>query len=392
MEIKREQLYELLKSAPKPQLHLHLDGSLSYNFIRRSITRMKKTNPERASFLFSNDGWEPGSHDELRSWLMDLKEKQVGEGNVVEKNSNWRIFDICNQFLQTKEDLRDATYELVTSLHDEHNVNYIEIRFAPVLHTNLGLTELDAVWSVINGFNDAKKELTTKGRLTEGGVILCLLRSYPVQHAENILKIAQSVDGVLGIDIAGDEKTYSLCIFKDVLVAAKNAGIKITVHAGEGKAEKFPSMLENLQLALEIGVNRIGHALAITSASNQLIQEMCHKGISVEVCLTANCNHPDKCESFSQHPVNFMLSHNIPVAGLNCDNLLLSGNNIVGTPDPTNEYVRALLDCGVKPQDLAAIVANGYSHGFSQNSKQLADKSISLWTEKYLHELNALGF
>ena len=379
----RAQLYQLLVKAPKPQLHIHLDGSLSFRFIKKSIERMQINDPQRLKRLLPN-GLQPRNEAELRDWLMEMKQVRIQSEAAVEKNCNWKVFDFCNQFLQTEEDLYYATYELVTDLSEHHNVNYVEIRFAPVLHTLLNLTEEDAVKAAVHGFNSATVYLASAGKRVSGGIILCALRSFPTTSAEETLKIIKKVDGVLGFDIAGEEKTYPLSLFENVLRSAKDLGIKTTVHAGEG-ADHLT--LCNLSLALDIGVDRIGHGIALRSGSNEILTAYSKKNMPVEVCLTSNCGNPSKCKSFSEHPVTFMLKKNIRVSAFNCDNLLLSGSKTTGAPDPTNECVRALLDCSIDPTNFLKIIKNGYDAGFNEDARLICEESMRSWENNYFPKL-----
>ena len=81
-----ERLYEILKNAPKPQLHLHLDGSLSYEFIQRVFSKMKQQNIPEVENMFR--GKEPQHWEDLRSFLMDMKVDPV-----VKPKGNWKKFD-----------------------------------------------------------------------------------------------------------------------------------------------------------------------------------------------------------------------------------------------------------------------------------------------------------
>jgi adenosine deaminase len=70
--------------------------------------------------------------------------------NKAEKGKNWRVFDFCNQFLQSEEQLTKTTLDLCQRLAGK-NVVYAEIRFCPELHTEQGLTAEQALIAVIKG-------------------------------------------------------------------------------------------------------------------------------------------------------------------------------------------------------------------------------------------------
>ena len=373
-----ERLYEILKNAPKPQLHLHLDGSLSYEFIQRVFSKMKQQNIPEVENMFR--GKEPQHWEDLRSFLMDMKVDPV-----VKPKGNWKKFDFCNRFLQTYENLCEATSDIVTRLYRDHFVNYIEIRFAPVLHTLQGMTKRDAVSAAAEGFRKAKQELRTFGVEIDGGIILCALRSYPPDQCRDLLEIIEAMDDVIGFDIAGDEKAYPLNIFKEILEECCIRNIKTTVHAGE-----WPECMNNIRVATEIGVQRIGHGLAIVEGNEEDIELLREKNIPIEINLTANCGSPLKCPSLSLHPLRSMLNSGLNPSALSCDNLLLSGNLAIGAPEPTKECVRALLDCGLTVDELQTVIANGYNAGFNSASRKIGNQSMKIWKNKIIPKLTRL--
>ncbi len=87
---------EIAYSIPKSELHLHLDGSLDTGFIAACA---------------ANRGIElPVEPADVREYLHDLKSKRSHIASKVSGSSNWSNFDFCNQFLQTTDELREATF------------------------------------------------------------------------------------------------------------------------------------------------------------------------------------------------------------------------------------------------------------------------------------------
>ena len=68
----------------------------------------------------------------------------------VDDGKNWKVFDFCNMFLQTANELEEATSDLLERLRME-NVTYAEIRFCPQLHTLESLTSEEALLAVMKG-------------------------------------------------------------------------------------------------------------------------------------------------------------------------------------------------------------------------------------------------
>ena len=109
---------------------------------------------------------------ELRKKLQEMKLNQFvkSETNQVisspqNKVSNWKIFDYCNIFLQTFQNLKSATKDICSSLIQQ-NVLICELRFCPQLHTLKGLKPFEAVEAVIEGI----KEISQENKNFRGGV------------------------------------------------------------------------------------------------------------------------------------------------------------------------------------------------------------------------------
>ena len=148
-------------------------------------------------------------------------------------------------------------------------------------------------------------------------------------------------------------------------------GVPVTVHAGEwpcgGEFGSWPA--DNLELALRLGVQRIGHGCALFSPADKpgvsaLADQAVMKGVTVECCLTSNVGW--KVKSYAEHPIADMVRAGVLVT-LNCDNLLLSG--AADRPArPSGEVRRFLRDvnqgCGFSAQTLLRVLANGVNGSF----------------------------
>ena len=333
---------------PKTELHLHLDGSLSPEFIfKRALVRGVKL-----------DVSEPS---QLRPFLQQRKATQIAGGNKQEKSGNWGIFDFCNQFLQSKEELREATADILMRL-DMQAVKLCEIRFCPSLHVLEGLSEREAVAAVLKGFSEAQKKTGI-----EGGVIVCALRSYPAKHSTDMAELAKEfigeTPGVVGFDIAGDEGNYPLLGMMGGVKRAKELGVPVTVHAGEWPVnEKFgTASVDNLRCALDSKcVDRIGHGIQL-QRDQQLLDDCLTAGIFVECCLTSNVGR--KVPSYREHPIKDLLRHGVKVT-LNCDNLLLSGT-LENEAQPKNEILHFMSDLEMSVEDLKQVLYNGADASFT---------------------------
>ena len=120
---------ELIKEAPKAELHCHLDGSLSLQTVRDLADMAGVKLPEEDGQLL--DQLQVEEHcDSLVTYL--------------------KRFDLPLSLLQTEAALEYAACSLVKDAAAEH-VIYLEVRFAPLLSTRQGLTCDQVVESVIRG-------------------------------------------------------------------------------------------------------------------------------------------------------------------------------------------------------------------------------------------------
>ncbi|HAJ05900.1 MAG TPA: adenosine deaminase [Chloroflexi bacterium] len=323
---------------PKSELHLHLDGSLDPDFIASRAVDRGVQLPVEAS--------------KLREYLHVLKSKRSHIGDSVSTNSNWSNFDFCNQFLQTKEELKQATRSLCKKLRDD-NVVLAEIRFCPALHTLEGLSVNDVVEGVVSGFQDAEKSYDIKG-----GIIICALRSYGVSHTCEMVELAASWigKGVIGFDIAGDEGAFPLNIHEDGIKKAVDVDLPFTLHAGEWPE----NTVRNIELAVDLGTRRLGHGITLCK-DNALMERVASLGITVECCLTSNVGW--KVPSYKEHPIRKMFDAGIKVC-INSDNLLLSGTN--DREAYTSGEVRHLFnDVGFSWDQVRTVLMNGVFASFS---------------------------
>lgn len=334
---------------PKVELHLHLDGSLSPEFIVKQAG------------LFGIGLPVENPVDNIRAWLHQQKTstlKQTDGTNKVSVGQNWPVFDFCNQFLQTGDQLNEATNDLLNRLAAQ-NVVYAEIRFCPALHTQKGLTCDQALGAVVKGYSDNDKLLC-------GGIIVCALRSKSKQHSVEMAELAAKYMpfGVVGYDVAGDEGSYPLNSEDDNMTPgvkkAQELGVPVTIHAGEWP--EVHNTLANVGYAFNhLKVTRIGHAIALRS-DVQLVKDMASSGqTTVEVCLTSNVGY--KVKSYEEHPAKLFYENGLPFS-LSMDNWLLSGRadlvpnssgellhlaqHVIGGNTEGWKAVRHSLRCGIR--------------------------------------------
>lgn len=278
-------------------LHLHLDGSL---------------NPEDMPKLAELSGITLQTVDieSLRA-MMTVEEDCTSLGEYLEK------FELPLKVLQTEEGIRFAVYRLLETLK-EQGLCYAEIRFAPQLHQQKGLTQTEVVKAAVEGLEKAKKELDMPSQL-----ILCCMRSDD-NHEENLETVKTAAEfvgkGVCAVDLAGNEAAYPTELFKDVFKSAQEYGVPIIIHAGEAAGA------ESMRQAIRLGARRIGHGIRAMGDEN-LIRELGERKLFLEMCYTSNLQ--TKAVDVPEHyPIEMFLKSRVYVT-INTDNMTVSGTTLL---------------------------------------------------------------
>lgn len=253
---------------PKVELHLHLDCSLSYNVV-------KQIDPSVTEEKYKHEFIAPPKCDDLVDFL-----KRAVKGF---------------QMMQTKEALQLVVHDLFEQLKTD-NTLYAEIRFAPFLHLEKGLTAYEVVQTIEAATADAVKKSGVEARL-----ILCTLRHYTKEQSMATVKLVEEFAGtyVTAFDIAGDEAGCPITNHVSAFNHAREKGLHITAHAGEaaGPASVWET-LEHFQ------PTRIGHG-ARSIEDEKLIAHLKEKKIHLEICPSCNVQ-TSMYNTYKDHPVDIL--------------------------------------------------------------------------------------
>lgn len=327
-----EETIKAIQNMPKAILHIHLDGSLRVQTVHKWL----KKKGENVS-------------------LEEVKEKLMVDRDCRDLNQYLEKFDLPVKVLQTEKCIEQATYELFLDLASQ-NVIYAEVRFAPSLHTQQGLTYSQIVEAAIKGMNRAKKECEI-----EGNLILCCMRGKDSQE-ENLatVKVAKEYlgKGVASLDLAGAEALFPTKDFEDIFKIAKDLNIPFTIHAGEADG------VESIKKAIEFGTSRIGHGVRCLEDRN-LVEELIQKEIPLEVCPISNLQTKATEEP---HPIEEIYRRGI-ITTINTDNNTVSNTSI------EEEYKYILQNTNLTIQDIIEMNINAIKSAFisSQKKEQLIE-------------------
>ena len=255
------------------ELHLHLDGAIRINTLYE--------------FAKTIDLYKNLSLEEFTEYV------SLGNKNCFESLTDClSIFEnVLALVAGNKEYLERIAFEVCEDQY-QNNVLYTELRYNP--HILKG--KIETLDEVIETINNGIKRATSKYGIYVNS-ILCCLRSYP-EWSYDIARLCIKYrnQGVVGIDIAGDEKIYSDHLHKDAFNFAHKHHINITAHAGEsGGTDSIKSALHNLH------ATRIGHCYA-SYHDPYLLGYLKRKDIHIECCYTSSLK-TKSVDSKKSHPI-----------------------------------------------------------------------------------------
>ncbi len=242
-----------LKSLPKVELHLHLEGGAPPAFIRGLA-----------------------------------QEKNVDLSGIFEANGSYR-FENFTQFLRTYEAActvltgPEEFYRLTKAVLEqsaEHGVIYSETFLSPDF---CGGGDLTAWREYLDAITRAADEAERGTGIVLKGIITCIRHLGPEQAKTAALCAAETMgDFVTGFGMGGDESVGHQGDYAYSFDMAREAGLRLTTHAGEwGGAASVRAALDDLR------VERIGHGVqAIEDPA--LVDRLAEDGIVLETCPGSN--------------------------------------------------------------------------------------------------------
>ncbi|MEJ2302386.1 MAG: adenosine deaminase [Anaerolineales bacterium] len=209
--------------------------------------------------------------------------------------------------------VRRVAYENVVDA-DLEGIDYLELRFSPwFMAEPHGLDPSGVVEAAIEGVDQGSQETGLKVNL-----IGILSRTYGPDIAWKELQgILRHRDRLAALDLAGDEANFPGDLFVDHLRRAREAGLRITVHAGESAGP------ESIWQAIrDLGAERIGHAIHAVE-DRDLLDYLAQQHIGIEANLTSNLQ-TSTVPDYAAHPLRQFLQLGL-LATINTDDPGISG-------------------------------------------------------------------
>lgn len=330
-------LLEKIKMIPKAELHCHLDGSIPPKVL---FEMMKKEDTEIC--------------------IKDLAEFEklvtVNDDCKSLKEYLYR-FDYPLKVLQNKENLSRSVVEILKEASSD-GVKYIELRFAPMLHLQKGLTLNEVVEAVLEGKVQGEEKHNVVCN-----IILCAMRHMSSEKSIEVVELASRFTdkGVVAVDLAGNEEDFPPEIHKEAFTLARKYGLNITIHAGEtGKSENIIKSIK------ELNSERIGHG-TFAYKDEAVVKYLKDNQVPLEVCPTSNV-HTKAVASLKEHPVKDYIKQGFKIT-LNTDNRTVSKVSL------SEEYVNLIEEIGVSFDEAVKVMRNTIEAGFC--SKEVKDRLLN---------------
>ncbi|MDX2417647.1 MAG: adenosine deaminase [Xanthomonadales bacterium] len=265
---------------PLVELHRHLDGSIRLQTIleladQHGIALPANTLAGLAPFVHVDES-EPG--------LMAFLER----------------FEHMTAVLVDADACRRVAYENVEDALSE-GIDYIELRYSPwFMAESHGMDPAEVMEACADGVRAAERDTGVRAN-----IIGILSRTY---GAETCLKELEAIlahrDHIVAVDLAGDELRYPAHLFKEHFKRVRDAGLQVSVHAGE--ADGPQSVWSAIH---DLGAERIGHGFrAIEDPA--LVDYLARHAIGLEICPTSNL-HTSTVESYASHPIKSLADRGV---------------------------------------------------------------------------------
>ena len=321
---------EWLRRLPKAELHLHLEGTIT---------------PETLVVLSARHDAEPLT---------------LAQAKALYHYENFHAFlmtfKAVSARLQTPEDFAFITYEMIRDLakqgvvHAEVYISWgILLRFKPAL--------------TIASVMDAIEAARIRAEREFGTTVLWLIdavRHFGLEEAAAVFQLAAKLrpkyPSIVGIGIGGDEAGGPAGPFRELYAEAKAAGLRLTAHAGESVGP------ESIWSALNIGAERIGHALS-AQHDPELLEVLATRQIPLELNVTSNIR-TGCCPGYDAHPVRDYFDSGLMVT-LNSDDPPMFGSHLL------EEYILAQREYDFSLDQMRELAANSVEASFLPPERKL---------------------
>jgi len=339
---------ETIRRAPKVLLHDHLDGGLR---------------PQTMIDLATEHGYEglpTTDADALAAWILRGADRKSLELYL-------ETFAHTVGVMQERDAIVRVAAECAEDLAAD-GVVYAEVRYAPELSTERGLTLDEVVEANLEGFRIGTERAAAAGRSIVMYVLCTGMRQFARSTEIAKLALRWRDQGVVGFDVAGPEKGYPPTRYLDAFETIRGENFHITIHAGESFG--LPSIWEALQWC---GAERLGHGVRIvdditvhddgTVNLGRLAAFVRDRRVPLEMCPTSNV-HTGAVATFAEHPIDLLRRLRFRVT-LNTDNRLMSGVSL------SSEFLAMAEAFGIGLDEMEWLTINAIKSSFAPFDERL---------------------
>ncbi len=351
-----QKIWNWTHQLPKVALHRHLEGAL------RLRTLLE---------IAQDHHIEIPSHDpeKFRPHVQMTHQDPPDFHRYLEK------FKLLRYFYTSKDVIQRVTREAILDAAED-NIRYLELRFNPVA---LAQAQNFSLAEVVEWVMEATDTVQTEANVRTC-LIMLINREEPLSSAEEIVDLAIAYKGPLirAIDLAGDETQYPPELFRNPFKRAHEAGLRITVHAGEAMGP------ESVRNAINIlGAERIGHGIRSLESSD-VAQMVYDQNITLEVCPTSNLQ-TGVVRWIAIHPLADLLRLRLR-ATINTDNPSVSDTTL------TQEYVLAMQAIGLDKSQIYQALKNALNAAFIPEAERPTLKAqFCKWLTPYPNAVEILN-
>ena len=286
-------LLSFVRGLPKAELHLHLEGTIAPETLAELSTRRGAAVPltrEAVEALYR--------YTDFSGFLL--------------------AFKAITEQLQSAEDYELVTMRMLERLHRQ-GVVHAEVYVSVGVVYYWRRTEFEPLFT---GMERARQAAEARWGITCYWIFDAVRHFGPEAAARVFRKAAEmrrQHPSIVGIGIGGDERRTGAEPFRELYAEARDAGLRLTAHAGETVGP------DGIWGAINIGAERIGHALSAIE-DPELLAILAERQIPLEICVTSNMRTAS-CPSLAEHPVRSYFDGGLMVT-VNSDDPALFGSDL----------------------------------------------------------------
>lgn len=323
-----------LRALPKAELHLHLEGTVTPSTLISLSKKHNPTNPLTPSCVEKFYTYTSFTH------FLDT-------------------FSLVCDLLRTPADYAFITYEMMRAL-GEQGVLYAEvyIAFGNLLFLRPELDLRDVMRAIENA-----RERATRDFKVDVAWIADATRGRGVEEAGRVFRAAATLrtefPSLIGIGIGGNEHAGPTALFAELYAEAKEAGLRLTAHAGESTGPDAGP--KEIRAALSMEVERIGHGVA-AQWDEAVLKELVSRQVPVEVNVTSNVR-TGVVSRYASHPLPTFLEARVLVV-LGSDDPPMFGSDLLG------EYGVVVREYGYGKEECMRLARNSFEASFLDEAKK----------------------